>query len=193
MVNIRKETYGPGATKGVDLVVMAYDKRVSKNKDTNEVSAHYLDARVHPEAPLAEGQTSLALITRKDAKSPSGYNNTEPYSVKQFEAIKEAAGDNQTPILNKAGEPIGTAYGAKCDVFINKKGDLTINTKTLEASEKTVQPSADGKTIVDQMYEKQAANKTVKEAAKAAAKDAPAAEAPAVEAPAAEADGPELG
>lgn len=177
MVDLRKETQGENSTKGLDLVVIAYDNRVHKNKETGEVLNHYLDVRLHPEDRRAPGQTTLALVSKKDAKSPNGYNNSAPYASKQFEAIVEAAGDNKTPLTNQTGEVLGTIYGVKADVFINK-GLVIANTKTLEPSTFSVQNDAAGKDIRTRMFDSMKEASQARDAAKAAA----AAEAPAPEA-----------
>ncbi len=193
MVDLRKETYGPGSMKGVNLVVIAYDNRVAK-KD-GEITTHYLDARIHPSDRRAAGQTSLALVSKKDDKSPSGYNNSARYSVGQFEAIKEAAGDNVAPLTNQAGEVIGTIYGVKADLLISN-GDVIANTKTLESTDLSVGPDADGKDIREQIFAAMKVSKEAREANKAAAAAEPeaAAEAPVlVGAGAPSADEPELG
>lgn len=193
MVNLRSETYGPGSLKGVNLAVIAYDNRVSKNKDSGEITNHYLDARMHPGDERAKDQVSLALVSVKDEKSPNGFNNSARYSASQFDAIKEAAGDNTTPLTNQAGDVVGTIYGVKADLFIND-GKLVINSKTLEATEHSVQPNAEGKDIRTQIFDSMAAAKEARDEAKAA--KAPAAEAEATveaEAPAASNDEPELG
>lgn len=195
MVNLRNDAYGAGAMKGVNLAVIAYDNRVAKDKDGKETS-RYLDARLHPGDERAAGQTTLALVTKKDEKSPNGYNNSERYTPGQFDAIVAAAGDNTAPLLNKSGEAVGTIYGVKADVFPNstKEGrGLVINSKSLEASDLSVGPDANGRDITTQIFDSMKAAKEAKAAEKAAAQvEQPAAEAQA-EAPQAANDEPELG
>jgi hypothetical protein len=179
MVDLRKETHGPGSTKGVNLVVIAYDNRVNKNKETGEISTRYLDVRMHPDDKRAAGQTTLALVTKKDDKSPTGFNNTARYSASQFEAIQKAAGDNAVDLTNTAGDVVGKIYGVKSDLLISN-GDVIANTKTLEASEHSVAPNEAGVEIRQQIFDRMAESKAAREAAKAA----PAAEAQAAEKPA---------
>jgi hypothetical protein len=177
MADLRTETHGKGSMKGVNLAVIAYDNRVAKKDDV--VTTHYLDARIHPGDHRAAGQTTLALVSKKDAKSPSGYNNSARYSAGQFDAIKEAAGDNVSDLTNQAGEVVGKIYGVKADLLISN-GDVIANTKTLEATEFSVGPDAAGRDIRTQIFETMNAAKAAREAAKA---EAPVAEAaPAVEA-----------
>ena len=191
MVNLRNDAYGAGAMKGVNLAVIAYDNRVAKDKDGKETS-RYLDVRLHPGDERAAGQTTLALVTKKDEKSPNGYNNSERYTPGQFDAIVAAAGDNTAPLLNKTGETVGTIYGVKADVFPHstKEGrGLVINSKTLEASDLSVGPDANGRDITAQIFDSMKAAKEAKAAEKAAAQ----AEQPAAEAPQVANDEPELG
>jgi|SRR5699024_9062224 len=158
-----------GSMKGVDLAVMIYDTAQYKDPKKNEVTAVYADARVHPESPVAEGQKSLALSTRKETgkDGKERYNSNVRYTPKQIDQIKEVAGDNVAPLLNKDGETKGQIYGVKSDVFFND-GQTVMNTKTLEASDKTVQPTAEGRTIQDQIFDKQSENKAARETAAAA-------------------------
>ncbi|MET0885696.1 MAG: hypothetical protein ABWX92_04525 [Mycetocola sp.] len=176
MVDLRKETHGAGSMKGVNLAVIAYDNRVA-SKD-GEVTTHYLDARLHPADRRAPGQTTLALVSKPDKNSPSKFNNSARYSASQFAAIKEAAGDNVTDLTNQANEVVGKIYGIKADLLISG-GDVIANTKTLEASELSVGPDAEGRDIRTQIFESMKAAKDARAAAKS---DAPEAEAPVAEA-----------
>lgn len=173
MADFRKETHGPGSLKSVDLVVMAYDGRHAPRPGPDGVqepiTTRYLDARIHPEDRRAAGQTTLALVAKKDASSPSGYNNAARYSENQFQAIVEAAGDNRTDLLNKDGVKVGDIYGVKADLLVNN-GDVIINTKSVATSELNVAPDADGKNIQQRMFETMAATKAAREAAREAAK-----------------------
>ena len=182
MVDLRKETHGPGSTKGVNLVVIAYANRVNKNKETNEVSTHYLDLRVHPDDRRAPGQTTLALVTKPDEKSPTGFNNSARYSASQFKEIQKAAGDNVVDLTNKTGEVVGKIYGVKADLLISN-GDVIANTKTLEASEFSVE-AKDGIEIRQRIFDSMAEAKAARSAAKSA--PTPQAETPAAEKPASE-------
>lgn len=168
--------------KDVNLVVIAYDNRVAK-KD-GEITTHYLDARIHPSDSRAAGQTTLALVSKKDANSPSGYNNSARYSAGQFQAIQEAAGANVTDLTNQNGDVVGKIYGVKADLLISN-GDVIANTKTLAPTELSVLPDPSGRDIRTQIFESMNAAKAARAAATA---EAPAAEAaPEVEAPAAKA------
>lgn len=173
MADLRKETHGAGAMKGVNLVVIAYDNRVAKKDGV--VTTHYLDARIHPGDRRAAGQTTLALVSKKDAKAPSGYNNSARYSVGQFEAIKKAAGANVVDLLDKQNEVVGKIYGVKADLLING-GDVIANTKTLEATELSVAKDENGRDIREQIFDSMAASKAARAAAKAPAADAAAPE-----------------
>jgi len=169
MADFRKETHGAGSMKGVNLVVIAYDNRVAKKDDV--ITTHYLDARIHPEDRRAAGQTTLALVSKKDEKSPSGYNNSARYSAGQFEAIKEAAGDNVTDLTKEDGTVVGKIYGIKADLLVSN-GDVIANTKTLEASEHSVLPTPDGRDIRARIFETMNAAKAAREAAKNASEPA---------------------
>lgn len=166
MADLRKETHGPGSMKGVNLVVIAYDNRVAKKDD--KITTHYLDARIHPGDTRAPGQTTLALVSKKDPKSPSGYNNSARYSAGQFAAIQEAAGDNVTDLTNQAGAVVGKIYGVKADLLISNS-EVIANTKTLEPTELSVGPDASGKDIRAQIFESMKAAKDARSAAAAAA------------------------
>ena len=190
MADFRKETHGAGSLKSVDLVVMSYDGRHAP-KPVNGVQApittRYIDARIHPDDRRAAGQTTLALVAKRDPSAPSGYNNAERYSENQFQAIVEAAGDNRSDLLNKEGVKVGDVYGVKADLLLNN-GSAIINTKSVVASELSVTPDADGKNIQQRMFETMAATKAAREAEKSAAKDVAAPEAAA----AAETEAPEV-
>lgn len=166
MVNLRKDVYGPGSMKGVDLVAVAYDRSVAmrENKETGETepAAFYLDNRLHPDSPLADNQATLALVTKDDPRSPSGKSNSTAFSPSQMESIKAAAGERTSPVTNKDGEPVGTAYVYNADLMVTKEG-LIPNTKTITASELSAQD------VVDKVFAKQSANKEARAAAKPAA------------------------
>lgn len=180
MVDLRKGTQGENSMKGLNAVVLAYDNRSYNDKEGN-LKGRFLDVRLHPEDRRAEGQTSLAFAVKPDKNAPGGYNNGVGYSAKQLDAIKEAAGDNVAPLNDKDGKQVGTIYGVKGDVFFSNNAAV-LNTKTVEATDLSVQPNADGKSIQDQIFDKQRANKEAK--AKTAEKSE--AEAPALEAEKAE-------
>lgn len=183
MVDLRKGTQGENSMKGLNAVVLAYDNRSYNDKEGN-LKGRFLDVRLHPEDRRAEGQTSLAFAVKKDDKAPGGYNNGVGYSAKQLDAIKEAAGDNTAPLNDKDGKQVGTIYGVKGDVFFSNNAAV-LNTKTLESTDLSVQPNADGKSIQDQIFDKQRANKDAKGAEKSEAEaPAPEAEKPAAKKPA---------
>lgn len=176
MADLRSKTHGEGALEDVNLVVMAYDKRVARNKETGEISTHYLDARIHPGDRRGPGETNLALVSKKDEKSPTGYNNSARYSAGQFAAIQKAAGDNVADLTLKDGEVVGKIYGVKANLLINN-GEVIINTKTLAATKLSVQPNAEGDDIRKQIFDSMAKATAAREAAKAAQAEAPATEA----------------
>ncbi|WP_311245252.1 MULTISPECIES: hypothetical protein [unclassified Microbacterium] len=168
MVNLKSEVHGKGATKEVNLVVLAYDNRVAKKDGV--VTTRYLDARVHPGDRRAPGDTNLALVTKDDPKAPGGKSNSARYSANQFEAIKQAAGDNVTDLVDRDGTVSGKIYGVKADLLINK-GEVVINTKTLDGPGLSI-ADENGKDIRTRIFDSMAEAK----AARAAAKEAAAAE-----------------
>lgn len=166
MTNLR----GPGAMTDVNLIARTFNN--STTKDGKE--SQYLDVQVDARDPRGKGQTNLHLISeRTEFEGKARYNNSAPYTKKQFDAIKEAAGDNLTPIVNKDGEEIGTMYAVKASVMPAGTGKgLVINTsKPMTTSEFKV----DGKTMTGQMESVKEA-KAAKAAAKEAAAPAPEAE-----------------
>lgn len=183
MADLRKEVHGAGSMKGLDLAVIAYDNRVARKDD--KITTRYLDVRIHPGDRRAEGQTQLALVSKKDEKSPTGYNNSERYSEGQFEAIVEAAGDNVTDLTNKAGDVVGKIYGVNADLLVSGARELVINTKTVKGSELSVAPNEAGVDIRQQMFDSMKAAQAAREAAKATEAETSAPEA-SVEAPAPE-------
>lgn len=145
MVDLRSRTHGPGATKGVNLVVLAYaDRAVSTGPDDDIV--HHLDARVHPGDRRAPGETELALVPSKGDSADRGFENSAGYSAAQLAAIVETAGENTSPLLDARGAVVGRAYGVKADLLIND-GDVVVNTKTLEATELSVDADEHGRDI----------------------------------------------
>lgn len=167
MVNLKSETHGKGATKDVNLFVIAYDGRVARDSDGKETT-RYLDARLHPGDRRAKGETSPALVSKRDANSPSGWNNSARYSANQFQSIVAAAGDNVVDLEDKDGQVLGKIYGVKADLLINK-GEVIINTKTVKPSELSVEPNAEGKDIRAQSFDSVNEAKAAREAAKSAA------------------------
>ncbi|MFK0401008.1 hypothetical protein ACIQTT_01625 [Microbacterium sp. NPDC090225] len=164
MVDLRSRTHGPGATKGVNLVVLAYDDRVESDAGTEE-PVHHLDARVHPGDRRAPGQTELALVPSKDEPSEGEFENSARYTAAQFSAVVDAAGENTAPLLDAQGTVVGHAYGVKADLLING-GDVVVNTKTLEATELSVDADERGLAIRAQIDASTAAARTAREIAK---------------------------
>lgn len=186
MADLRKETHGAGSMSGVNVVVMAYDNRKSERDGKVAV---YLDARIHPGDKRGPGQTNLALVSKKQPKATSGYDNTARYSETQFAAIQAAAGDNVTDLTTLNGEVVGKIYGLKADLLINQQKEVILNTTKLAASDLSVKANAEGKDIRTQIFDAQRAASAARDAAtkaKESAVETPAAEAPAVEEPAAE-------
>lgn len=189
MADLRKETHGPGSMSGVNVVVIAYDNRKSE-KDGK--TAFYLDARIHPGDRRGPGQTNLALVSKRDEKSPKGYNNMSRYTESQFDAIKEAAGDNVTDLTTQTGDVVGKIYGLKADLLVNQQKEVILNTKKLQGSDLSVKPNAENKDIRTQIFDAQRAAQAARRGVEAeAAVETPTAEAavetPAVEEPKAEA------
>lgn len=145
MVDLRARRHGAGATKGVNLVVIAYDDRVEAGAD-GVVLAHHLDVRVHPADRRAPGETDLALVPLTRAVAPIGYQNTARYSADQLMAIGTAARDNVVGLLDARGRRVGEAFGVKADLLISD-GDVVVNIKTLEATELSVHVDAAGNDI----------------------------------------------
>ena len=154
----------------VNLVAVTYDNATTKDGKESQ----YFDVQVDGRDPRGKGQTNLHLVSeRTEFEGKTHYNNSAPYTKKQFEAIKEAAGDNKTPVINKDGQEIGTMYGVKASVMPagTSKG-LVINTaKPMSTSEFKL----DDKTMTGQMAVVREA-KAAKAAAKEAAAPAPEAE-----------------
>lgn len=187
MADLRKETHGAGSMSGVNVIVLAYDNRQSERDGK---VAHYLDARIHPGDRRGPGQTNLALVSKAQPKAQSGFDNTARYSATQFEAIKQAAGDNVSDLTLLDGKVVGKIYGLKADLLINQQKEVILNTTKLAPSDLSVKPNAEGKDIRTQMFDAQRAAKAARDEAAKAAKEttveAPAAEAPVVETPATE-------
>jgi len=178
-MDFRRETRGANATKAVDLVACFYDNSVAK-KD-GKVAAHYGEVWGHPGAEISEGQTNLALVTqRTEADGKTQFNHSVAFFPGQVEAIKEAAGDNHTPLLDKDGVERGTIYGVKADLMsVSREGKVVgfmPNTKTLQATTLSV-GDKDGKDIRAQIFDSMAVSKLARDAEKAAPQAAPQAEA----------------
>ena len=129
---------GKGAMTGVNLIAKVYD-----NGATKDGKSHYADVQVDARDSRGPEQSNLHLkserVTGPDGKER--FANTAPYSVGQMEEIITAAGPNKEPLLNRAGEQVGTVYGFKGNVMPASRGTgLVVNTKSVEASEFKVDP-----------------------------------------------------
>lgn len=164
MVDLRSRTHGPGATKGVNLVVLAYDDRLVVGDDADG-AVHHLDARVHPGDRRAPGETELALVPAREEPSDGEFENSARYTATQLVAIAEAAGDNTAPLLDASGAVVGRAYGVRADLLIND-GDVVLNTKTLEPTELSVRADERGLGIRAQIDVSTAAARAAREIAK---------------------------
>lgn len=171
---------GKGSMTAVNLVVSVYDNAVTKDGKESV----YADVQVDSRDARAEGQRNLHLrsVAAEKPDGTKGYAVTVPYSKSQFDKIVAAAGDNVTPLLNVAGEPVGRVLGLKASIMPSTRDNgLVINTaKDLGASEFAV----DENTLDAQFASVKAASQAAAEA-KAAQAAEPAAEAETVE-PAAE-------
>ncbi|WP_336640254.1 hypothetical protein [Microbacterium sp. USHLN272] len=164
MVDLRSRTHGPGATKGVNLVVLAYDDRLIVGDDADG-AVHHLDARVHPGDRRAPGETELALVPSKEEPSDAEFENSARYTAAQLAAIAEAAGENTASLLDARGTVVGRAYGVKADLLIND-GDVVVNTKTLEPTELSVSADERGLDIRTQIDMSTAAARSARGIAK---------------------------
>lgn len=145
MVDLRARRHGAGATRGVNLVVLAYTDRVEADAD-GAIMAHHLDVRVHPADRRAPGEIDLALVPHMHGDALIGYENSARYTPDQFRAIEGAARDNVALLRDAHGRPIGTAYGVRADLLI-ADGDMVVNTKTLAATALSVADDAAGNDI----------------------------------------------
>lgn len=162
---------GPGAMTGVNLVVKTFDNNVTRNGKTQ-----YLDVQVDARDQRAPGQNNLHLISERVDKDDGEvrYNNGAPYSTRQFDTIRQAAGPNIEPIMNKDNEQIGAVFGVKADLMPSSKGNgLIINTKTVKPSDFKV----DGTTLDAQFASMTAAKEAKQAQAPAVGDPAPAAQA----------------
>lgn len=142
---------GKGSMTGINLIAKSFHNSVTKDG-----KSQYLDIQIDARDPRGPDQTNLHLVSERQQTDDgkTRFNNGAPYSASQFEEIKKAAGDNLTPILNKDGEEIGTVYGIKGNVMPASRGTgLVMNTKTLGASEFSV----DAKTLDSQFGSMRAA------------------------------------
>jgi hypothetical protein len=171
VVDLRSKIHGPGATRSVNLVVMAYDERVATDAE-GVVTTHYLDARVHPADRRAPGQVTLALVSRKDGRSTSGHDNSARYSAEQLAVIQQAAGDNTADLTDASGATVGRIYGVNADLLINR-GEVVLNTKTLSATDLSVAPDDEGRDIRSRISASTRSARRARDAARAAALSVP--------------------
>ncbi|HEU5223074.1 MAG TPA: hypothetical protein VFU07_05260 [Candidatus Lumbricidophila sp.] len=171
-MDFRKETRGEhGTTKAVELVIGFYDTSVVRAKETNEVTNAYGESWGHPDSEIGKNQTNLALLTKSvEFDGKPKIDHSTPFSIKQLEQIKAAAGDNVAPLLDKDGVRRGTLYGVRADLFrvLDKDKEKVVgympNTKTLQASELSV-ADVNGVNIRDRIFAAQAEAKAAKAAA----------------------------
>lgn len=145
MVDLRARRHGAGAMRGVNLVVMAYADRVDVGPD-GAVVAHHLDVRVHPADRRAPGETDLALVPHAHDGDARGHENVARYTGVQLRAIERAAGGNVADLVDERGHVVGATYGVKADLLI-ADGGVVVNTKTLAASDLSVDVDAAGRDI----------------------------------------------
>lgn len=134
---------GKGGFTGVNTVVVAYDKSVHTNAKTGSIT-QWLDVQVDARDPRAKDDTNLHLYSaRQQVDGQTRYNNGAAYTQKQFEAIKQAAGTNTVPVMDKDGsKQIGTLYAVKADVIKAANGNgLIINTRADKDGQVHVGPS----------------------------------------------------
>lgn len=155
---------GPGAMTNRPLLAVIYPNSVTKNGKTQ-----FIDVQLNADDPAAPGNSDLHVSSvRKtlpdDVAARLGkkfdWVNTQPYSMTQIEAIKEAAGDNFVVVSKADGTPGPTVYSVQASLMPVKSGGLIINVK---------KPMEAGPTIDENVLTKQF--ETMK-----AAKDAKAAE-----------------
>lgn len=161
---------GPGSMKAVNLIAVTYPNSVTKDG-----KSRYLDVQIDARDTRGPGQTNLHLVTErvKDKEGKPRINNGAPYSTAQFEAITEAAGTNAVTLKNGA-----MVYSLKADLMpSSRKSGLVLNSKTVEASEFTIDDK-----VLDNQFASAKAAKAAKEA------DAEQAKAPEASAPQAEAE-----
>ena len=152
---------GKGAMTGVNLIARTYDNNVTKNGKTR-----YLDIQVDYRDPRGPSQTNLHLVsTGSERDGKTQFSNGAPYDIEsQFDKMREAAGSNITPILDKDGDTIGQDLAFKGNVMPASSGKgLVVNTKSLGPSDFAL-----GDKAMDGQF---ASMKAAKEAA-AAAKEA---------------------
>ena len=169
---------GQGSKKNVNLLARVYDSNVTKDG-----KVHFIDVQIdHRDAEHVTGDPQndrdLHLSSVRDKGSKSGWNHNAPYQQSQLDKIVESAGPNKRPILNQAGEKIGTDYAIKANVMPGRaRYSHIINTKTVGQSDFQM----DDDTVQGQYDTMHNAKEAIK--ADEAAKAAKAAEAKAAPAP----------
>lgn len=160
MVDLRSRIHGAGATRAVNVVVLAYDDHVVT---VGDVITHHLDARVHPGDRRAPGETDLALVP---AASGGRLPNSAPYSADQLASIARAAGDNTSDLSDRTGALVGRAYGIRADLLIDD-GAVVVNTKTLRPTELSVRADVHGRDIREQIEDSVRRARRAREAVRA--------------------------
>lgn len=95
---------------------------VYEGTDTKD-GYHMVDAELNANyVSKGEKYKSLHIFNRpfKDDNGNIDYMNTVPYSDKEIDAIKEAAGDNFVEVFDDDGKVIGKTYGVKASVKQSK-------------------------------------------------------------------------
>jgi hypothetical protein len=172
---------GPGSMKAVNLIAVTYPNSVTKDG-----KSRYLDVQVNAQDQRGPGQSNLHLVTErvKDKEGKDRINNGAPYSTAQFASIKEAAGTNVVTLPNGA-----EVYSVKADLMpSSRKSGLVLNTKTVEASDFTI----DAKVLDTQFASAKAAKAKTADAPQAQEAEVQA-DAPQAEAVEAKVDEPALG
>lgn len=166
------------------------------NNSTKDGKTQFIDVQVDHRDPRGADQANLHL--KAERQEDGRRNNGAAYTSDQFAKLREAAGPNTDPVLNKEGAEVGRSFAFKGSVMPTKdnKG-LVVNTnKALGHSDFELTAEA-VKGQYDSMSAASAAKKT--EAQTQADAPAPQAEAPAgapawaTEAPAADQDQPAMG
>ncbi|KIA73391.1 hypothetical protein ANMWB30_23180 [Arthrobacter sp. MWB30] len=170
---------GEGSMTGVNLIVVTYDNNATKDGKTQ-----YLDAQINAQDARGPEQTNLHLVTnRSEADGKTRFSNGAPYSTKQFEAIKEAAGDNYVRLDSGAH-----VYAVKANVMPASRGNgLVINTKSLASSDFGIDEH-----VIEAQRDSSKAAKEAREAAVEAGAPEAQAEGPEVEAAEATVDEPAM-
>lgn len=163
---------GDGAMTDVNLIARTYFNATTKDGKTQ-----FLDVQVDHRDQRGPGQANLHLRSEKQADGK--YNNGAAMTSEQFAKIREAAGANALPVLNKdQTQEIGRDFAFKASIMPSRdnKG-LVVNTN------KPMGPSdfkLDGQTMTGQFASMKEASKqqAAERAAAQASAPAPEAEAP---------------